>query len=61
MTHLCHGIVRATVVMIRKGYIKMPPGGEKMEELRFERRMEVFESLGPPLHPTYQVFKTQSK
>ncbi|CCD72916.1 Protein MAK10 homolog [Caenorhabditis elegans] len=54
------GVVRLTVVLIRKGIIKMPKGGDDAEKLRFERRFEPFDSLGPPVRVDYERFKSDS-
>ena len=60
MTMISKGIIKMSVVLVRKGMVKIPEGGEEAERLRFERRFECLQNLGPPLTVTYEQYKLTS-
>ncbi|CAI2353566.1 unnamed protein product [Caenorhabditis sp. 36 PRJEB53466] len=61
IVQICAGVVKLSVLLIRMGKVKMPPGGQESERLRFERRFEPFEPLGPPMRVTYDDFLEEAE
>ncbi|UMM31939.1 hypothetical protein L5515_005937 [Caenorhabditis briggsae] len=58
---ICEGIVKLSVILIRKGIVRVPDGGDEAERLRFERRFEPLQNLGPPLNVNYEQFKAKTR
>lgn len=56
ISQICYGIVRASVVLAKRGDLKIPIWDDQTEKLRYELRMRPFAFIGQPFYENYESF-----